>query len=466
MGFFKSRMAKLRDGMKRSGMRQISIWVPKEQADWLRELFSRIGENTVDGHFFRNFLNPILYRRRAPGRRFPSNFLNCEIDGAYIGVGQKNAPIGGRIFNFTDTLIELSPIEAQELESELDEAIGRILTNFVKKNSLSGKIRNTTSVITDKHFLRDVELDIMNDESFERSESRTIQGYTEYAYSQGQPIIQDESIYKFLGFWNAPSRCQIVEDKTTDGDLFVAFIHIRYAGTSPTNMIEELCDEIKRTRYPDTPAANLTWLDVYPEETLRPGTRYHNNLLTGDCWEMDLPRINQVTFEGAKFSAPTWSTPEDLPDSTRTKIHEAICCRIDKEAQAHFEILGQERRKKNLPALHFVMPKEVREGYGKHYVDVLFESTPEVRLVIALIPASPAGMGRNTEPLLAFSRPGGLDFRSQPELGNLAKHWPCLRILLEKDTYSWDDAEFREVCKLAGIGWEQAQKDFEGQEKS
>ena len=462
MNLFKSRMEKLRDKMKRHGMRQISVWVPKEDGNWLREVFSRVGDNTVEGQCFRNFLKPAFMRRRAPGRRYPSNFLACEIDGAYIGVGNEVAPIGGRIYNFTDTLIELSPSEAQDLENEVEQAIEKVLANFLKKNALSGKVRNTTGVVTDRNFLRDVELDIMEDEVFERSETRIVQDFTDHAFARNRPIVQDQSIYKFLGFGNAPSTCQIVEDTTPEGGVYVAFIHIPHAGTSPTNMIQELADEIKRSRYPDIPSDKITWLDVWPNNVRAPGSIYQSGKIAGECWEMEAPRINTVTFEGEGFSNPNWTAHEGVQEATKTKIHEAICRRIDMESRSHFDTLNVERAQNGQSILHFVMPKEMRRGYGRHYVDILFEDDPSVRLVMALISASPSGMGRETEPLLVFSKPGTLEFRGQPDLDNLARRWPSLRRLLDRSDYSWDDPDFQEVCELANIDWRQAMMEFKG----
>lgn len=468
MNFFKNRTEKQRDKMKRRGMRSVATWVPDDEAEWLKVVFSRIGENSVDGQCFRNFLKPTLSRRRAPGRRYHSNFLEMEIDGPYVGAGSETAPIGGRIYNRTDTLYEFRPDEALDFEAEVKDAIGRVLSDFIKRKSLEGKVRNNTGVITDPYFLRDTKLEILDDESFERRECLAVQDFIERSFARSRPIVHDDSIFRYLGIGHAPSRCQIVEDRTPDGNVFFAFIHIPYGGTSPTNLIEDLCSEIRRTRLSDIPEGQITWLDVYPEEVLRPGMRFHDKVIGGEYWKMDLPRIQQVTFEEEGFSNPTWSRPQALPESMRAKINEAICRRIDKEAQSHFDVLNQERQnpKVNKPALKFVMPQDIREGYGQHYADIMIEDEPDVRLVIALIPASPAGMGYDTEPLLAFSRPGSLDFMSQPETERLAEHWQELGALLSKDTYSWNDEDFQAVCARAEIDWETAKRDFEGQTRS
>ncbi|WP_419901116.1 antitoxin MazE-like protein [Kiloniella sp.] len=462
MPFFKSRTAKHRTKMKHEGMRSISVWVPISDAEWLRTLFSRIGENTLEGISFRQFVNPFIWRRRPPGRQYKSTYLQMEIDGLNVGVGNEIAPIGGRIFNHSDTLKELSPEESRDLENDIQNEIGKVINHFIKKNALEGKIDNNASVITDEHFLRKEPLVVVDDYTFKQREILSTHNFVEKCYFHGEEIIKDKSIYKYLGYFNVPSRCQVIEDELDEGKIIIALIAVPNGGTAPYLIREKLCEEIKNTRYPDKSSNDIIWIYGYPEEiNMLNGYTGKNEFIT-ETWEMFAPFVRQMSLDNSEDFDPSITSWTDLPTSTKNKIKKAIYGRIEQESQTYFNFLHKKRTEANQPVPIFLMPKEIREMYGKFHVDIKIDDTSDTKLIVALIQAAPSGIKGEKEPLLAFSKPGTLDFRSEPELSNLKKKFPCFDKLLQKNDYGWDDPDFKECCEAVGINWRKAKKSYAG----
>ncbi len=431
-----------REKFRRRGLTQISTWVPREIADDLQRIFARIGAQSLDGDSLRGLLGWLSTRRRAVAQRFDGHYFRLEIDDPGLRFGTCTAPIGGRIVGEGRTLIELDPFEARALQESCQSAIMSILVAWLEEQNLNKKIRDDTGVIEKLEFVLDNTHDFPklyknrpnSIQDFEKNEAKIAQEFQQRAFYNGAIPPDDPSIYHYIGFHGTPSRCHLVHG-TFDGKICVGFIHIKSGGTSPTNMIENLCKDFYTKKLNDISMNEIQWYDIWPS---------HHSLT-------DKLQISRVIFEKNTFENPSWFTDEP-PEGFHSKIIETIQFGITAEIKAFM------KRHPNEKWIHLIS-EEKRKGYGKFHVDVLIDSNPRVCAVLSL-GSWPRETERFGKPCLFVTRPGAFDFRDEESCNGLIKHWKDDATILERDFLieSWEDYDLINFCKRAELPYEKARQ--------
>lgn len=431
-----------REKFRRRGLTQISTWVPREAADDLQKIFTRIGAQTLEGDSLRGILGWLSNRRRAVSQRFDGNYFRLEIDDPQLRFGTCTAPIGGRIVGEGRTLIELDPFEARALRDSCESTIMSILVSWLEEKNLNKKIRDNTGVIEHLQFILDNNHDFskldqnrpVSFQDFEKNEAKIIQEFQQRAFYDGAIPPDDPSIHHYIGFHGTPSRCHFVHGSFS-GKLCVGFIHIKSGGTSPTNMIETLCKDFYSKNLTGKPMDEIHWYDIWPS---------HYSLT-------NKLQINRVVFEKNSFSGPTWFS-DDPPEGFSKKVIETIESGLEAEAKAFM------KRHPNEKWVH-ILSEEKRKGYGKFHVDVIINSPPVVSAVISLgsWPRESENFGK---PCLFVTRPGEFDFRDEKSCDGLIKHWSHDAKILSRDflLQDWDDPDLLNFCNRAALPYEKARR--------
>jgi len=434
-----------REKFRRLGMRQVTTWVPKDQAEQLQYAFTQIGAVSFKGKCLRAALDWVLTRRRPLDAAYKGSWFKLEIDQPTLWLGNLKAPIGGRVHGDGKTLIELDPYEAKHLEKTCQEAVNSVLAAWLDEKGLKDQIRDTTGVVADVNALtrfRDKPwtpdpATPKTEKEFEEHEVLVQQDFQRRAFYGGAFPPDDPSMHLYFGFWNSPSRCRLVHG-TFEGTLCVGFIHVRYGGTSPTNYIENLAQEIRQKFYPKTSPAAIAWYDIWPED----------NSLTHQL------RFNRVTFaEG--FSRPSWGG-EQPPETFVEQVKQTIEAGKTAEAIAHLKANPGKPWK-------LLLDPSVRQSYGDFHADIVEANVS----VIACLGSWPRGSNDFGLPYLFISLPGGYDFRHKESCEALLEHWGDDAKILARGSLidSWDDPDLIRFCKRAKLPLDEARLYYTAQAK-
>lgn len=80
-----------------------------------------------------------------------------------------------------------------------------------------------------------------------------------------EPFDDPHHTFYFVGFGRVPSKCRLIRWET-DAVVYIALSHIKWGGTSPTNMIEELATSIRAVYYRDADPDSIEFFDHWPAE--------------------------------------------------------------------------------------------------------------------------------------------------------------------------------------------------------
>lgn len=312
------RMRKWRERQRRrlGGLVQVAVWVRSEHEGALKTLFEKLADPDWIGEAYRAAVAPWLLRKRPPARIFEGETTHSELDRPLIDNGACLLPMGGRIFSSGDTMVELSPIEAAELERRICAAHEKVHAAFIQDFDLQNRIRDTTGVIADEQAsyvhgtagkVREYDVDRPVGEARFWANERAIAGR---AASHAEGIIEDRGegcvIYGYDGLHGFPSRCLVVtslqhpEYQSSPGQPLVALVKLNHGGSPPTVCFERLASELRRTLLLDTPADAVVWYDA-GRDTLSPTRSL---------------QITRVKLEQRKvdYDNPIW-----LPDEPRNQ---------------------------------------------------------------------------------------------------------------------------------------------------
>lgn len=291
---------------------QICVWAPEQDAELVRKICTRVAEPTARGQELRGSLIQQLDRRRTIYAKWSGFSWEAEFDYPFVGPWWYMRNIGGRVTGPGDTLIELSPEEAEELKDRLKRACSKEIESWVKQQKLTGCVRDNTGVITDdmvvKNLLKDAPERPADEAAFAANEARIARSVTEAARRYRKPPLKDPSVVEYEGIGGFPSFCQVAHRRQGDRVQF-ALIHMANGGTSPTNMFEALATYMRQRFYPDVDASHIDWFDVFPPGLYR--------------WTETV--INAVTLQQANgiYSDPDWSAA-DISDNWAAFINQTI----------------------------------------------------------------------------------------------------------------------------------------------
>lgn len=252
---------------------QICVWTPEQDADFTRELCTRVAEPTERGSSLRSVLRQQLNRRRTVYDEWSGLDWKVEIDGPFIGPWWFMRHIGGRVTGPHGTHIELTPEEAETLMDRLGRACQKEIKDWATEQKLTGTLRDNTGVVIQPHQYR-VSGDKntasaprpADDAEFAANEARIARSILEAASARRKPPFNDPSVIEYEGFHGFPSFCQIAHRKH-QGRVQFALIHMPNGGTSPTNMVESLATLMRQQFYPKLDPGLIDWFDCIPPNT-------------------------------------------------------------------------------------------------------------------------------------------------------------------------------------------------------
>lgn len=333
------RMRKWRERQRRrlGGLVQVAVWVRSEHESALRTLFEKLADPDLIGEAYRAAVSPWLLRNRPPAKIFEGETTHSELDRPLIDNGAGLLPMGGRIFGHGDTMVELSPHEASELDKRIRAAHEEVHVAFIRDFDLKDRVRDTTGVITDQqasyvhgtaHKVREYDVDRPVGEAQFWANERAIAGRAA-SFSEG--IIEDRGegcvIYGYAGLHRFQSRCLVVtslqhpEFQSSPGQPLVALVKLDGGGSPPTVCFERLASELRRTLLPETPADAVVWYDA-GRDTLSPTralqiTRvkleYRKSDYDNPVWLPDEPR-NQDFFRFIRKTLISYENRESSPE--------------------------------------------------------------------------------------------------------------------------------------------------------
>lgn len=281
------RMRKWRERQRRrlGGLVQVAVWVRSEHEGALKTLFEKLADPDWIGEAYRAAVAPWLLRNRPPARVFEGETTHSELDRPLIDDGTHLLPMGGRIFGRGDTMVELSPSEAAELDKRIRAAHEEVHATFIRDYDLQDRVRDTTGVIADEQAsyvrgtagkVREYDVDRPVGEAQFWANERAIAGR---AASHVEGVIEDRGescvIYGYAGLHGFPSRCLVVtslqhpEFQSSPEQPLVALVKLDHSGSPPTVYFERLASELRRMLLPETPADAVVWYDA-GRDTLSP----------------------------------------------------------------------------------------------------------------------------------------------------------------------------------------------------
>jgi hypothetical protein len=274
------RMRKWRERKRQrlGGLVQVLVWVRSEHENALRSLFEKLADPDWIGEAYRAVVAPWLLRNRPPAQVFDGDETRSEIDRPFLDDGARVVPMGGRVFGTGDTMVELTPFEAAELDKRIKVVLDEVHTAFIREFDLQDRIRDTTGVIAQeqasylrgtKEMVREYDVDRPVGEAQFWANERTIARRV-MSLTEGVPEDRGEGcfIYPYAGLHRFPSRCLVVtslrhpEFQSSPEQPLVALVKLDHGGTPPTVCFERLASELRRALLPETPADAINWYDA------------------------------------------------------------------------------------------------------------------------------------------------------------------------------------------------------------
>ena len=126
---------------------QVCVWAPEQDAEFVRQLCTRVAEPTERGSTLRSVLRKQLNRRRTTYAEWSGINWKAEIDCPFIGPWWFMRHIGGRVIGPYGTHIELSPQEAETLMVRLRRTCEKEIESWTREQKLAGVLRDDTGVI-------------------------------------------------------------------------------------------------------------------------------------------------------------------------------------------------------------------------------------------------------------------------------------------------------------------------------
>ena len=252
------------------GMENLSIWMPKRHAPFLKKIFEKLADPGSRGDDYRLAVSSWLRSRRAPAYVFSGTNFSCEIDLPFLGPHWHMRPAGGRVYGSYETWVEMTPNEADELKLVLKSAVSSKLEEWLRERELLGKLVDHVGVTLHPDFAQpgyrprdgDSLHRPLGDEAFENNEAKIAREVEREAHQSRLHPTDDPTVVYYDGAWNIPSRCHAIHGRYDNRILF-ALVHIPFGGTSPTNMIEDLSAEMWKRFYPAEKFYAIDWFDCH-----------------------------------------------------------------------------------------------------------------------------------------------------------------------------------------------------------
>jgi hypothetical protein len=298
---------------------QICVWAPERVADLVRQICERVAEPTERGNSLRAVLAPQINRRRTTIAKWLGDNLRFELDNP-TGHSWHMRPIGGRILG-AHTKIELTPDQAEDLRAELTRSVDSAVATWIQANSLMNvDLFDDTGVMSGTDDTKSKDRP-QTDEEFARHEATIAAAVMREGATHRGSRRRDENIFYFEGSFSYPSYCKIVHFRAKSRVKF-AFVHVNNAGTTPSNMFDNLATAARLRFYPDVPPDRFDWYDVAITSLEKP--------FMGYFYRVKLEHKNGVYFN------PSWSPVnwEDECDRTvKEKVQELTNVGRNKEAR-------------------------------------------------------------------------------------------------------------------------------------
>lgn len=257
----KGRMSDWRKTQRKrfGGMTIAETWVQIRYLKDLKQIFARLADPGWWGDAHRESVAHWLSRRRAAPERIEGFEAVIEIDRPSILTSGTAFPIGGRIVHSDNSIVELKPHEAAELQRRLRAVVDETVQAFWHDHQLAEKmVRSPTGVIIGQAAKQS---DEMSDREFELIERRNIR---EITLRDNAPefldVADDAFLCRYEGDGGLPSSCLVVRH-AAKGRKFIALIQIKNGGTSPTMMFDALISRVQKRLYPW--AQEAEWYDVW-----------------------------------------------------------------------------------------------------------------------------------------------------------------------------------------------------------
>jgi hypothetical protein len=297
---------------------QVCVWAPEQDAEFVRELCTRVAEPTERGSTLRSVLRKQLNRRRTIYAEWSGTNWKAEIDCPFIGPWWFMRNIGGRVTGPDGTHVELSPQEAETLMDRLRRTCEKEIESWTKEQNLAGVLRDDTGVVVAPQQYRlsgdknTAPIRPADDTEFAANEAKISRSILEAAVAHRQPPFKDPSVFEYEGFHGVPSFCQIVH-RQHQGRVQFALIHMPNGGTSPTNMAASLATLLRQQFYPKIDPGLIDWFDVVPPHAYN----FHTDLT-----------IHPIAMRHANgvYSDPDWdiSSSDNLPEDWEQIIRDTI----------------------------------------------------------------------------------------------------------------------------------------------
>jgi hypothetical protein len=299
---------------KAGGMVQLTVWVPARAFAYLKIIFGRLADPSDRGEDYRLAASAWLYRRRVPAARFEGADFAAEIDMPRLGPPWHTRPAGGRVIDEIKTWIELTPDEADEIDRLCRKSVTNALARWLSNRDLAGKRHDHTGAALGLEFcapgyqskFNESIIRPVDDAAFAANEAKIARDVDRAAQQSRRHSTDDPTIVEYEGIHRTPSRCHAVHRRVGDRILF-ALGYIEHGGTSPTNAIATLTEDMWKRFYPDDRFDRIEWYDC----------RSPGDSLTGQF------QMRRVVFPDVK-GGPIWGPADDVPADFMAEVLRAI----------------------------------------------------------------------------------------------------------------------------------------------
>lgn len=137
-----------------------------------------------------------------------------------------------------------------------------------------------------------------------------------------EPYDDPHLTFYYTGFNRATSKCRLIRWET-EVAIYIAFSHIKWGGTSPSNMFEELATSVRATYYRDADPDAIEFFDHWPSE----------HSITGR--EELIPVQLEWNGESKSYINPEWRRDYLAPSDFRHIVSDGVA-----KARAHARNLG------------------------------------------------------------------------------------------------------------------------------
>ena len=194
------------------------------------------------------------------------------------------------------------------------KSVTETLARWLKERDLAGKRRDHTGAALGREFFEpgyqpqpdESIIRPIDDAAFAANEAKIAREVDRAARQSRRHPTDDPTVVEYEGFNGIPSRCHAVHRRVGDRILF-ALGHIENGGTSPTNTIGTLAEDMWKRFYPNDRFEKIEWYDCWP-----PGYS-----LTGSF------HIRRVVFP-ADRGGPIWVSARDAPADFVEEVRHVI----------------------------------------------------------------------------------------------------------------------------------------------